>query len=482
MKKQVRFIFSHRSLLLLGLVGAVPAARAQSSFGNPTLYAVGSTSPLGLALGDVNGDGRLDIVTANQDGNNVSVLLGQATPVGSFAPASTYTTGANTRPTGIALGDVNGDGRLDIVTGNQQAGTVGVLLGSPTAPGSFAAPIAYPSGGSTPNIVALGDLNGDGRLDIAVGNTGAGNVGVLLNSPTTPGTFPQTMTYASSGLNTVGITIGDLNADGRPDIVTGNQTGGLVGVLLATATGPGTFAPVITYASGGTGTVGVTLGDANGDGRMDIITANATSANVSVLLGTPGSFAPPVTYASGGNGPNFTALVDINGDSRPDIVTGNEGDGTLGVLTGLGSAPGTFAPATIYPTGGTGPISLALADLNGDGRRDVVVANHNSNTVATMLNTYLVLASGTAQAAAATALYPNPAQGAFTVLLPAIAGATTVQADLLNTLGQVVRHQQASLAADGTRLAFETVGLAAGVYTVRLQAGPTSLARRVTIQ
>jgi len=481
MKKQVRFIFSHQSLLLLGLVGVVPAARAQSSFGNPTLYAVGSTSPLGLALGDVNGDGRLDIVTANQDGNNVSVLLGQATPVGSFAPASTYTTGPNTRPTGIALGDVNGDGRLDIVTGNQQAGTVGVLLGLPAAPGSFAAPTVYSSGGSTPNILALGDLNGDGRLDIAVGNTGAGNVGVLLNSPTTPGTFPQTLTYASGGINTVGIAIGDLNADGRPDIVTGNQTG-LVGVLLATAAGPGAFAPAITYASGGTGTVGVTLGDADGDGRVDIIAANVTSANVSILLGTTGSFAPPVTYASGGSGPNFTVLADINGDSRPDIVTGNENDGTLGVLTGVASAPGTFAPVATYPTGGTGPISLALADLNNDGRRDVVVANHNSGTVATLLNTYLILASSAAQADATTALYPNPAQGAFTVLLPAIAGATTVQADLLNPLGQIVRRQQVSLAGNSTHLTFETVGLAAGVYTVRLQAGPTGLVRRVTVQ
>jgi len=223
----------------------------------------------------------------------------------------------------------------------------------------------------------------------------------------------------------------------------------------------------------------------NSDGRLDIVAANSNSATVGVLLGagpTPGAFASAVTYPSGGAVPDFAMLSDINGDGRLDIVTANNSNGTVGVLTGLTAAPGTFAPVVTYSSGGNGPGGIALADVNGDGRRDIVTANYVSGSVAVLLNSY-VLAAASGQIPAAITLYPNPAHDAFTVLVPAGLGAATAQVELLNTLGQVVHRQQtAALPAAGARLLVETTGLPAGIYTVRFRAGAAAGTRRLVLQ
>ncbi|WP_201985876.1 FG-GAP-like repeat-containing protein [Hymenobacter rubidus] len=475
-----------RAQLLVALMGLAPAAFAQSSFSFPSVYPTGGGSPLGVALGDVNGDTRLDVVTANQSSDNVSVFLGAGGTMGSLAPALTYSPGG-LRPTGVALGDVNGDGRPDIITGNQSSNTVGVMLNSATSPGSFLPATSYPSGGTAPNIVALGDLNGDGRTDIAVGNTGSSAVGVLLGSAATPGTFLPAATYPSGSSSPVGIAIGDVNADGKPDLVLGHNSGNTVSVLLNSAAVPGTFGSPAVYNSGGTGTVGISLGDVNGDGRVDIVAANATSSSVAVLLGqsgTLGTFGPATVYNSGGIGPNFALLSDVNGDGRPDIVTANNssnGAGSVGVLTGLAAPAGTFAPATVFSSGGNGPIGIALGDINGDGRRDVVTTNYISGTVAVLLNTYTPLATALAQSTAEVFVYPNPAHGTFEVQVPGVADAQAVQAELLNTLGQVVYRQPAFLPPSGTHVIIDAAGLAPGVYTLRLQAGSTAMSRRVVL-
>jgi hypothetical protein len=470
-----------RGLLALALLGPMPATFAQSGFGPATTYFTGGSQPLGVAVGDVNGDGRPDLVVANQSTNNVSVLLALAGPNTAYAPAVTYSTGTGTRPTGVALGDVDGDGRLDIVTGHQTTGAVGVFRNLATAPGTFANVATYPTGGAGTNLVALTDFNGDGRLDIAAANTDGGTVSVFLN---TTGTFAPAAVYASGVAAPVGIAIGDVNADGRPDIVTGNNLSNNVGVLLASAATPGTFATVPPYLSGGNGVVGVSLGDVNGDGRTDLVATNSGSATVSVLLGTAGTslFGPPATYPTGGAGPNFGLLSDVNGDGRLDIVTASNATGFIGVLTGVAAAPGTFAAVSLYSSGGAGPIGLAVADLNNDHRRDIVAVNYNSGTVGVLLNTYIPLATTPAQTAPDISVYPNPAHESFAVLMPAVAGASAVQAELLNGLGQVVRRQTVALPASGTRLAVEAAGLTPGVYTLRLQAGARLLTRRVVLQ
>ena len=280
----------------------------------------------------------------------------------------TYSSGG-TYPYSVAIGDLNGDGRADLAVANTGSGNVGVLLGQ--AGGTFLAAATYSSGGSAPRSVAIGDLNGDGRADLAVANYGSGNVGVLLGQA--GGTFAAAATYSSGGSSPRSVAIGDLNGDGRADLAVANYGSGNVGVLLGQA--GGTFAAAATYSSGGSVPMSVAIGDLNGDGRADLAVANSGSETVGVLLGQAGgTFAAAATYSSGGSSPMSVAIGDLNGDGRADLAVANYGSGNVGVL--LGQAGGTLAAAATYSSGGSYPMSVAIGDLNGDGRADLAVANY----------------------------------------------------------------------------------------------------------
>ena len=247
-----------RTALLLALAGLVPAAMGQT-FGPKTDYPTGS-SPSDVALGDVNGDGRLDFVTANSSNNTVSVLLGTGT--GSFGPKTDYPTG--TSPQGVALGDVNGDGRLDVVTVNYGS-TASVLLG--TGAGAFSINTDYATG-FRPDNVALGDVNGDGRLDIVTSNggTAANSVSVLLGAGA--GTFGPHIEYAT-GANPRGVALGDVNGDGRLDVVAANYDVLTASVLL-NAGGKFRMGAELTPAAAYRG---LAVADLDGDGKLDIVTS-----------------------------------------------------------------------------------------------------------------------------------------------------------------------------------------------------------------
>ena len=341
------------------------------------------TAPYGVALGDVSGDGILDMVVVNDGSANASVLLGTGT--GSFGAATNYVTGTN--PEVVALGDVNGDGALDMVTANFGSNTVSVLLGTGT--GTFGTHVDYATGTQT-RSVALGDVNGDGALDIVTANFSSANASVLLGTGT--GTFGTHADYAT-GNNPAGITLGDVNGDGALDMVTGNLGSSTVSVLLGSGTG--TFGANVDYPTA-LNPVGIALGDLNGDGQLDIAVANLNSVSASVLLNTgAGSFGAKTDYPTGTR-PLALALGDVNGDGKLDMVTANYGAGSASVLLGTGT--GTFGAKTDYTTGSS-PAGVALADLNGDGRLDLATANNGTTTASVLL--------GLAPPAL-TAVAPNP--------------------------------------------------------------------------
>ena len=467
--------YARRGALLLALGAVGPAAWGQS-FGPVSFYSAGSGSALdGVAVGDMNGDGRPDVVVANYGANGVGVLLGQA---GGFAASSPlYPTGSNSVPSGIALGDVNGDGRLDAVTANKSTYSVGVLLGQ--AAGGFAAVSTYSTGPTTsPLAVALGDVNGDGRLDIVTAHYFDDEVGVLLGQAS--GGFAAVRAYpAGTGSRPSSVALGDVNGDGRLDIVITNRGTSSAGVSLGQA--GGTFAAFATYALGAGSTPDdVALGDVNGDGRLDIVAVNTATRGVEILLGQASSFGPVVTYSTGSSSPQGVTLGDVTGDGRLDIVTANSSR-TVGVLPGR--AGGSFGPIVTYPIGTNAtPADVALGDFNGDGRLDIATAlfTFTANNVGVFFNTgtYTPLATARPAAAAEVTLAPNPAHNGFTVQLPA--GFNPTQAELLNALGQVVRRPAVSGASS---FRVETNGLAPGLYTLRLQAdGAATLARRVVVE
>jgi len=370
------------------LLNTTPTANT-GVFAPVVTYGTGpGSTPYSIAAADVNGDGRFDLLTANQGSSTAAVQLGTGT--GAFGAAATYSTGPGSNPTGIAVADVNRDGRPDLLTANQASSTAGVLLN--TGAGSFAPASTYSTGtGSAPFDIAVADVNGDSKPDLLTSNSGTNTVGVLLGTGT--GTFGTVMAY-STGANSqpTSIAVGDVNRDGKPDILTTNQ--GAVGVLLGT--GSGTFGAVTTYSLGtGNNPTALAVADVNGDGQLDLLTANYSSNTVSVLLSTGlGTFGTVASYSTGaGSGPISIAVGDANGDGKPDLLTANALTHTIGVLLNVGA--GTFKVSTAYAlttysTGaGSKPTDIAVADVNGDGKPDVLTANFNGNATGVLLGSAL---------------------------------------------------------------------------------------------
>ncbi|WP_081867948.1 FG-GAP repeat domain-containing protein, partial [Hymenobacter sp. IS2118] len=362
-----------RAALLLALsLGLAPTAFGQVTFDPAVSYGAGAT-PVSVAVGDFNADGRPDLVTANFDSGNVSVLLAEAG--GGFAAAVNYGTGDG--PVSVAVGDFNTDGRPDLAVANLYNGNVAVLLAQ--AGGTFAGAVNY-GAGDGPRSVAVGDFNADGRPDLAVANLYNGNVAVLLAQA--GGTFAGAVNYGA-GDGPRSVAVGDFNADGRPDLAVANLYNDNVSVLLAQAGGG--FAAAVSYGAGAT-PISVAVGDFNADGRPDLATANVDGGNVSVLLAQAGgTFAAPVSYGAGVR-PFSVAVGDFNADDIPDLAVANANGDNVSVL--LGQAGGTFAGAVNYGTGVgpyRSPYSVAVGDFNADGRPDLVTANYDGGNVSVLL-------------------------------------------------------------------------------------------------
>jgi hypothetical protein len=366
------------------------------------VYDAGGYTSSTVVLGDVNGDGKLDLVVGSEcassgcsDGAAVGVLLGNGD--GTFQTAVTYRTGGSSGPffpVSIAIADVNGDHKPDLVVANGGSNTVAVLLGN--GDGTFHPAVSYGSGGMFPVSVAVADVNGDGKLDVIVANECAdsncdGSVGVLLGNG--DGTFQSAVPYLSGGLYALSVAITDVNGDGNPDLLVATNYlvchGGLctptgaVGVLLGN--GKGTFQSAVIYDSGGRYPYSLVVDDLNGDGKLDVVTANSWSGTAGVLLGNgDGTFRVAVTYSSGegtnGGQISSVAVADVNHDGRPDLLLSTESAGANGnnggvVTAFLGNGDGTFQSAVSYASGGYLTIGVAVGDVNGDGRPDVVLAN-----------------------------------------------------------------------------------------------------------
>ncbi len=321
--------------------------------GTPALnsYNTGGTNPIGIGFGDVNGDGYSDMVAANMQSDNASVTLGNQ--MGVITTGNPYSTGTGSAPQGVAVGDLDGDLRRDIVTANTGNNTVGVLLSTTRTSPSLFGPVATynTTSSSAPKDVALGDLDGDGRLDIV---TGGGTVGVLLSTTrTSPGLFGPVVTY---GAGTDWVAVGDADNNGSLDIITG------AGVLLNTGTG--TFGTLLTSGGGG-----AAVADLNLDGKLDIVVANSYSG-VGVKLGTgSGLFGPITNYSVSSSLSNVTvnkvAVGDVNNDGRPDIaLTGFDGFfNTIAVLLNT-SAPLSPTLMSLSATSGQVGTSITLTGVN----------------------------------------------------------------------------------------------------------------------
>ena len=337
-----------------------------------------------VAAGDLDGDGRPDLASANifiagppPHPGHVSVILHSQSSPGAFGGAMNLDVGSDTVM--VSIGDLNGDNLMDLVAANDTSANISILYQNSSSPGTFLA--AQNHGVSAhPDGVAIGDLNGDGHLDIAVADSG---LSVLFQNAGVPGTFFPPIRL---GISCSSVGIGDLNGDGRADLVATATNAGHVSILLQSPAGAGAFLPPQTVAAGFQ-PINVAIADLNADGRLDLAIANLgtpdnpATASLSVLLNnsaSPGSFLAAANYATGERSESV-AVGDLNGDGKADLAVANAGSfgdphGSVSVFFQNPAAPGTFLPAVNRP-GTSGPLGVVIADLNEDTLLDIALAD-----------------------------------------------------------------------------------------------------------
>jgi hypothetical protein len=345
----------------------------------PVLYQSGGNLAKAVAVSDLNKDGKADVIVVNSgpfSASSVGVLLGNGD--GTFQSAASYPVfrGGDA----VAVRDLNGDGWPDIVVGiNDGAGVPSLLVLLNNGDASFQSAVAYASAGIDIRSVAIADVNGDGKLDVvALDQADAtfthSEIAVLLgNGDGTLQSAVKNELTGGAGTNALSLAAADLNRDGRPDLVVTDFDTKLskpvIYVLLNR--GDGTLASPVPYSTGALGT-SLVLGDVNHDGKLDAI-ISCNTGQVGVLFGDGnGAFGTAALYPSGY--PSSVAIGDFNGDGVADLAVAESGStGKLAVF--LNNGHGAFGTPVIYGTGGRSANGVAAANLNHDGKPDLVVAD-----------------------------------------------------------------------------------------------------------
>ncbi|CAF1230221.1 unnamed protein product [Rotaria sordida] len=340
-----------------------------------------NTHPMWVALGDFNNDNKLDMVTANRDGNSMSIFLGHGN--GSFDNPRTYPAGSGSRPLYVDIGDFNQDSILDIAIVNYGTNEISLHFGLGDA--TFLQGGLYSTGsGSQPNTLAVGDFNRDGRLDIVVANPGSDTIGVFLGSGTQPYATTK-VRRPDIGSQPHFVTVGDFNNDGILDIAIANTGKNNVGIFMRFQNE--LFDDMVTYFTGVDSAPSfLAVGDFNNDNHSDIVVTNSKTDNIAVFLNYGnGTFRTAIFYFTGDYSlPSAVAIADLNNDNMLDIAIANAGTNTILLLYGKGD--GTFGDEELYPLGyNYRPYSVAVTDLNHDGFMDIIIACYGTDDVEILL-------------------------------------------------------------------------------------------------
>jgi hypothetical protein len=335
----------------------------------------------GPAIGDFNGDGRPDYAVPANSGS-VFILLGKGD--GTFTNGTTIATASPFEPTSVVVGDFNGDGKQDLaVLSANGIGSVNIYLGN--GDGTFGTPtnIAVATATSGSRLLAVGDFNGDGIQDLVATNATQNNVAVLLGKG--DGTFKPAVAYALGNVNDTrgqapwNVVVGDLDGDGNLDLAVASDVAGSISILLGN--GDGTFKAVTYVATGATQVGSVAVADFNHDGKLDLATTSAPDNTIYILLNNTAnkvlSFQAPKPNPMAG-GPYYLTIADFDRNGRPDIISANNASNNVGVL--IGNGDGTFQAAVPYAVG-AGSIFANVGDINGDDRVDLTAVTNTGLSV-----------------------------------------------------------------------------------------------------
>jgi FG-GAP-like repeat/FG-GAP repeat len=348
-------------------------------FAAPVPAGTGGGHPSAVAVADFNRDGKLDVAAASPSGvAGVRVLLGTGT--GGLTPAPGPPLLAGEPSDAVAAGDLTGDGAADLVVAHFGDDIVDVLLNDGHG-GFTAAPGPPISGGlgSHPSSVALGDFNGDHKLDLVVALAGIQETELLTGNGN--GTFTPKVVVGTNGRGAPeAVVVGDFDGDGKLDYADSDPNANTVQVEFGDGNGGLGHEE---FLSVGAHPLGLAAGDFNGDGRSDLAVANGLGGTVSVLLGNAQRGFSAPTAVPVGAGPKGVAAADFDGDGRLDLAVTTAG----GLVALQGDGRGGFAPVPGSPFAAGGPpAGVAVGDFNGDGAPDVVVANTTAGNVAVLPN------------------------------------------------------------------------------------------------
>ncbi len=350
-----------------------------------TSTGTGTTYPVWTELADVNGDGKLDLITSLYNTDSVNVQLGNGD--GTFQTATTIHIATGFGPAEVHAVSLRGNGTLDLIVGSFNLNQIAVLLGNGS--GGFGSPVFYTIGSSanTPTSLTTGHFNGaSGDLDVAVANFGDNTISILTGSTTGTLTVgsPISVGHAPEAIRS-----GDFNGDGYSDLVVANYSDGTVTTLLNNQTGSFTHSTISVGSGAHSGPQALAINGSGGS--LMLAVANYKDNTISVMQSNgSGAFSTQMIITVG-KGPDDVNFADFNGDGVPDLVVSNYTDGTVDLVLGSMTAPyhTLVGPFKI----GTGPYSAAVGDLNLDGTPDVVVSNCFSNNTGVLLDGTQIAAS-----------------------------------------------------------------------------------------
>ncbi|MBX7204613.1 MAG: FG-GAP-like repeat-containing protein [Bacteroidia bacterium] len=371
-------------------------ALSSTAYSGHTTFTTG-TNPIYCGEGDFDNDGKIDVVTTNQNSSTVSIFRNTATKgvinSSSFATKVDLTCPNTTLC--VSVEDVDGDGKLDIIANVWHYDLITIFRNTSSGSISFDTGHSYQTG-VVPYFLSSNDFNGDGKVDIVVSNWTSNTVSIYQNNSTS-GTISLSAKFdISVGTVPHGVVAEDIDMDGKPDISVTNYNSKNIHILRnihsSGSLSSSSFATNVTVSTGTANPMGLAVKDIDLDGKNDLVCTYQSSGQLAIFRSTSSSgsisFASASTFSSGTTA-RSAYVNDMNGDGKPDIVCANIGSNTMAVFQN-NSSSGSISLSSAYTFSTNSQPHMALAiDVDGDTKPEIVSCNYNANTISVYRNSVI---------------------------------------------------------------------------------------------